>query len=505
MPKSEGQKTVLRLTNIHKSFGGVKALQGVDFELKPGEIHALVGENGAGKSTLIKVVMGVHQPDEGEIFIDEKSVKISGPLEAQKLGVAAIYQEPTLYMDLDIAENIFMGHHLVYGNLPVINWKKLHSEAKKPLIQLGRELDTHTKVHNLTIAQMQMVEVAKALTMKAHIMIMDEPTSVLTQHEVKELFAIVRKLRDQGTSIIFITHRLEEIFEIADRVTIFRDGHQVGTSEIKKISQAEVIHMMVGRELGNLFPKIKVKSGEEILRVDNLTKAGIFKDISFVLHRGEILGMAGLVGARRTDVGKAIFGIEPADSGTITIKGKLQVIHTPSQAMGLGLAYVPEDRQSFGLVLGMTITENITLTILENFSRLGLINKEEEGVKSVELANQLEVRAAGLWQRAHELSGGNQQKVVLAKWLGTRPDILILDEPTRGIDVGTKAAVHKLMGEIASQGVGIIMISSELPEILGMSDRVLVMCEGQLTGDFPREKATQENIMGSATKRSEVK
>ncbi len=504
MQKSEDKKPVLQLKNIHKSFGGVKALQGVDFDLRPGEIHALVGENGAGKSTLVKVIMGVHQPDEGEIYINNTLVNISGPLEAQKLGVAAIYQEPTLYMDLDIAENIFMGHHLVYPKLPIINWKKLHTEAKNPLTQLGREIDTHIKVRNLTIAQMQMVEIAKALTMNAHILIMDEPTSVLTQHEVKDLFNIARKLRNQGSSIIFITHRLEEIFEIADRVTVFRDGHYVGTSKINKITQDEVIHMMVGRKLGDMFPKIKVKMGEEILRVEKLTKNKIFKDISFNLHRGEILGMAGLVGARRTDVGKAIFGIEPADSGEIFIKGISRVMKSPSDAMKLGLAYVTEDRQSFGLILGMTITENITLSILENFADIGLINKKEEGEKSVELASQLEVKAAGLWQRAQELSGGNQQKTVLAKWLGTRPDILILDEPTRGIDVGTKASVHKLMGELASQGVAIIMISSELPEILGMSDRILVLCEGRLTGEFLREKATQENIMKAATERYSI-
>ena len=504
MPKPEIQIPVLELSNIHKSFGGVKALQGVNFELLPGEIHALVGENGAGKSTLVKIIMGVHQPDEGEICLKGSPLHISSPLSAQNYGISAIYQEPTLYMDLDIAENVFMGHHLLFPNSPFINWKKIHEEAEKPLVKLGKKLDTYAKVRNLTIAEMQMVEMAKALSMNSNILIMDEPTSVLSQHEVKDLFDIARQLQKQGASIIFITHRLEEIFEIANRVTVFRDGHWIDTKKIVDTSQEEIIHMMVGRNLGDMYPKTKVKIKEEVLRVKGLSKTGIFKDISFNLHQGEILGMSGLVGARRTDVGKAIFGIEPADGGEIYLRGVQKKIQTPTQAMQLGFAYVPEDRQSFGLVLGMTITDNITLTILEQFVQAGLINSQNEGQRAVELANQLQVKAAGLWQRASELSGGNQQKTVLAKWLGTRPEILILDEPTRGIDVGTKAAVHKLMGELAAQGVAILMISSELPEILGMSDRILVMCEGRMTGEFTREKATPENIMTAATKRSEV-
>ncbi len=347
-----------------------------------------------------------------------------------------------------------------------------------------------------------MVEIAKALTANAQILIMDEPTSSLTLHEVNDLFRIVRKLRDDNRSILFISHRLEEVFEIADRVTVFRDGQYIDTKDVKDISQEDLVRMMVGRNISQLFPKFEVKRGEVIMEVKGLKKEGLFENISFKLHKGEILGLAGLVGARRTEVATALFGILPPDGGEVYINGERVSIRHPRKAMALGMAYVPENRQIHGLVLQSDITKNISLPIIRRFSRLQFINRNEESKKAKEMHDKLDVRSSGLQQLAQELSGGNQQKVVLAKWLSTEPLILILDEPTRGIDVGTKAAVHELMSKLAGEGLAIIMISSELPEILGMSDRVIVMCEGRLTGEFVRAEATQEKIMTAATART---
>jgi rhamnose transport system ATP-binding protein len=346
------------------------------------------------------------------------------------------------------------------------------------------------------------VEIAKALSFKAQVLIMDEPTSALTLHEVADLFRIARQLRDAGTAIIFISHRLDEVFELADRVTVLRDGRYVDTRVVKDVTRDELIRMMVGRTLDTLYPKLEVEQGEVALRVEALTKEGMFENVSFELHKGEILGLAGLVGARRTDVAQAIFGVNPADGGHIWVDGQPAHIRKPKDAMALGIAYVPEDRQQHGLVLPMNITQNVSLPILQEFATMGWVNEKTEAEQAQKLTSQMEVKAAGLWQRARELSGGNQQKVVLAKWLLAQPRILILDEPTRGIDVGTKAAVHQLMSTLASQGLAILMISSELPEILGMSDRVLVMCEGRVTGEFTRAEATQEKIMAAATART---
>jgi len=493
---------ILELKGISKSFGGVHALTDVYFSLQPGEIHALIGENGAGKSTLMKIIAGVHQPDSGEIIIKDQIESFHNPLVSQNHGIAAIYQEPTLYMDLDIAENIFMGHHPQYPGIPYIKWKEMHQEAARLISLLGKQMNVYSKVRGLSIAQMQIVEMAKALSMNARILIMDEPTSALTQNEVADLFHLIRKLKLDGVAVIFISHRLEEVFEIADCVTIFRDGRFVDTKFIKETSENELIRLMVGRTLDTLFPKKQVPITDEMLRVEGLCKNGLFRNISFSLHKGEILGLSGLVGARRTEVAQAIFGINPPDQGKIWIQGKLKEIDSPNAAMKEGMAYVPEDRQMHGLILGMGIKENITLTVLRQFVKLALVDNNKEGEFASGIAQQLEIKTAGLWQKAQELSGGNQQKAVLAKWLGTKPKILILDEPTRGIDVGTKAAVHQLMGDLAEQGVAILMISSELPEIIGMSDRVLVMCEGNLTGEFSRAEATQEKIMKAATRRS---
>jgi len=493
---------ILTLSDIHKHFAGVRALAGADLELRNGEVHALVGENGAGKSTLIKVIMGVHQPDSGTITYRGKPVTIPSPLDAQHMGIAAIYQEPSIFPDLSVAENIFIGHQPQNPVSKSIDWRKMADMAVQPLRALGVNLDPRRKARGLTIAQLQMVEIAKALSFNAQVLIMDEPTSALTLHEVADLFRIVRQLRDAGKSVVFISHRLDEVFDIADRITVLRDGHYIGTREVKVVTHDDLIRMMVGRTLDTLFPKLEVAPGEMVLKVEGLTRDKVFHDVSFELYRGEILGLAGLVGARRTDVGLALFGITPADRGRVWYFGQEVTIRSPKDAMRLGLAYVPENRQQQGLVLPMSITKNVTLAILDQFARLSFVDEAAEGRRAGEMAQSLQVKYASLAQPTRDLSGGNQQKVVLAKWLATRPRILILDEPTRGIDVGTKAAVHELMSQLAAKGLAILMISSELPEILGMSDRVLVMCEGRVTGRFTRAEATQENILTAATARA---
>jgi len=489
---------LLQLANISKRFGGVEVLHQVSFALRPGEVHALLGENGAGKSTLIKVITGVHQPDGGDISLNDKRVHFNDPLHSRQAGIAAIYQELSLCLDLNVAENIFLGRQptAVGGR---IDWRKLYSEADRLLTSLGVHLDLRTRVRNLSIAQMQSVEIARAFSLNARILIMDEPTSSLTLNEVAELFGLVRRLRDEGSAIIFISHRLEELFEVADRVTVLRDGSCVDTRLVKDVNRDELVRLMVGRSISNFFPKQEVQPGEIALKVENLTHTGIFEDISFELRKGEILGMAGLVGAGRTDVARAIFGVVPPTSGTIQVEGRQVEIASPQQAISLGLAYVPEDRLIHGLIPAMNITSNISLPILEEYARRGWLQAKAERSAAFTAARQMEVRANTIWQIARTLSGGNQQKVVLAKWLSTKPRILILDEPTRGIDVGTKAAVHALMSKLAAEGIAILMISSELPEVLGMSDRILVMHEGQMTGHFTRAEATQEKIIFAAT------
>lgn len=488
----------LELKDITKRFSTVEVLHGVPFNLRPGEVHALLGENGAGKSTLIKVITGVHQPDGGEIYLNGERVNFSDPRESREAGVAAIYQELSLFPDLDVAENIFVGRQPTTHS-GLIHWRKLYTEAGKLLASLGVQLDLKQKARTLSIAQQQMIEIARAFSMNARILIMDEPTSSLTLNEVADLFRLVRRLRDEGTAIIFISHRLEELFELADRVTVLRDGFYVGTHPMSEVTRDDLIRLMVGRTITNLFPKQDVPAGDVALKVENLSHPGVFENISFELRRGEILGMAGLVGAGRTDVARAIFGVTPPTSGSIQVAGQPVQIHSPQEAIRLGLAYVPEDRQAHGLIPPMTITANLSLVVLEQCARHGWLQDKVECDKAFNAARQMEVRAGHIWQKARELSGGNQQKVVLAKWLESKPRILILDEPTRGIDVGTKAAVHALMSKLASEGIAILMISSELPEVLGMSDRILVMREGRMTAHFTRAEATQEKIISAAT------
>ena len=491
-------ESILELSNISKSFSGVEVLHHVSFALRPGEVHALLGENGAGKSTLVKVITGVHQPDTGEIFLDGNQVHFRDTWETRQAGITAIYQELSLFPDLDVAENIFVGDQPTAAG-GRIDWRKLYKQAEELLTSLGVHLDLKQKARSLSIAQQQMVEIARAFSLNARILIMDEPTSSLTLSEVADLFRLVRRLREEGKAIIFISHRLEELFEIADRVTVLRDGTYVDTRAMKDVTRDDLIRMMVGRTITNLFPKQEIKVGEVVLEVENLSRAGAFRDISFELRKGEILGMAGLVGAGRTNVARAIFGVEPATSGHIRLDGREVAITSPQQAIGLGLAYVPEDRQLHGLIPAMQLTSNISLPMLGEFAQWGWMNFKSERKATFDAARQMEVRANNIWQRARELSGGNQQKVVLAKWLATKPRILILDEPTRGIDVGTKAAVHALMSKLAAEGMAILMISSELPEVLGMSDRIIVMHEGEMTAHFTRAEATQENIIEAAT------
>jgi rhamnose transport system ATP-binding protein len=489
---------ILELKKISKSFSGVEVLHEVSFSLRPGEVHALLGENGAGKSTLMKIITGVHHPDGGEILLNGAPVHFNDTRESQQAGIAAIYQELSLFPDLDVAENIFIGRQPVtLGGR--IDWRKLYAEADKLLSSLGVHLELKQKARNLSIAQQQMVEIARAFSINARILIMDEPTSSLTLKEAADLFRLVRRLKDDGAAIIFISHRLEELFELSDRVTVLRDGAYVDTRHVKDVTRDDLIRMMVGRTITEMFPKQDVQAGKVVLKVDHLTREGAFRDISFELREGEILGMAGLIGAGRTNVARAIFGVEPPTSGTIQLDGREIRITSPQQAIGLGLAYVPEDRQLHGLIPPMNITTNIGLPMLQVYSRRGWLRDKVERSAAFNAARQMEVRANNIWQNARELSGGNQQKVVLAKWLSTKPRILILDEPTRGIDVGTKAAVHALMSKLASEGLAILMISSELPEVLGMSDRIIVMHEGYMTDHFTRAEATQEKIISAAT------
>ncbi|GHO51092.1 sugar ABC transporter ATP-binding protein [Ktedonospora formicarum] len=489
---------VIELIGVTRQFGAVQALKGVDLSLHPGEVHALVGENGAGKSTLVKMLAGIHQPDVGMLTMNRATIELRNPAQAQALGIAVIHQEPSLFPDLDVAENIFMGRH-PRDRLGRVDWRRMYREVEHLLQSLDVQLSVRAPVQGLSIADQQLVEIAKALSLNTRILVMDEPTAALSPHEVQELFQIVRQLRQQGVAILFVSHRLEEIAELADRVTVLRDGAHVITAAAHELSTDAIIRHMVGRELDTLFPKGEAKIGDVVLEARGLTRAGVFRDVSFTLRQGEILGFSGLVGAGRTEVARVLFGIDRADSGTILLKGLQISLSSSRAAMRHGIAYVPEDRHQHGLMLDFTITRNITLPLLDRLSRLGLVDQRREHQLASTYAKQLHVRSSGLDQLARALSGGNQQKVVLGKWLATEPQILILDEPTRGIDIGAKAEVHRIISDLAAQGLAIILISSELPEVLAMSDRVLVMHEGRVAGLFGHMEANQENVMLAAT------
>ncbi len=488
---------ILQLTNISKRFPGVQALDGVHFDICPGEVHALVGENGAGKSTMIKIISGVHRPDSGEIRIDGQPVEFNNPREATERGIATIYQELSLYPELTVAENIFMGHapSSQVGPFRKINWGEMFDRAQEILASLNiHDMDVRRKVGSLSVGNRQRVEIAKALSINARILIMDEPTASLTEADVERLFEIVRLLRERGVGIIYISHRLQEVFELGDRVTVLRDGQYIDTKPVSETTEDELISMMVGRTIDNLFPKLPSEVREPVLEVRDLRRRPSVRGVSMQVRAGEIVGLAGLVGSGRSELAQTIFGITPAQSGEIFVNGQKVEIKTPAQAVKLGIAYVPEDRGTQGLIKEMTIRENVSMAVLPELARGGFIDFAREKTLAQEAIQQLNIRATSVQQIVAKLSGGNQQKVVVSKWLASKPRLLIMDEPTRGIDVGAKAEIHRLMSELAVQGIAILMISSELPEILGMSDRILVMREGRLVAEFSRDEATQENI-----------
>ncbi len=487
-------RPVLELAGIDKAFPGVRALADVRFDVRPGEVHALLGENGAGKSTLIKIMSGVHSPDGGTMTLDGAALELASPLDAQRAGIATIYQELLLIPELTVAENVFIGH-APRSRLGLVDWRRMRDGARELLASLDiHDLDVDAPVGSLSVGNRQRVEIAKALSQDARVLIMDEPTAALTERDVELLFDIVRLLRERGVGIVYISHRLEEVFLLADRVTVLRDGHYVATRQVSDTDRDELIEMMVGRRIEALFPKLEAELGEVVLEADEVVRQPMTNGVSLELRRGEILGIAGLVGSGRSEFAQTLFGITPLTGGEIRVEGKPVAIRKPADAKALGIAYIPEDRAHHGLVRPMPIAENISLAVLDRVSRRAFIDRAAEARLARSSAEQFQIRASGIDQIAGKLSGGNQQKVVLGKWLATRPRILIMDEPTRGIDVGAKAEIHRLMSELARQGMGIIMISSELPEILGMSDRVLVMRGGRIVSTFERAEATQERI-----------
>ena len=490
---------LLQMEQISKSYPGVQALKAVNFEVAPGEIHALVGENGAGKSTLMKVLTGAEPSDSGQIIWKNQTIHIAAPGDAQALGISMIHQELSLIPHLTVGQNIFLGREAKAGIPGFIDWKKLYSEAQKLLDRLNVGVDARIEVRHLSIAQQQMVEVAKALSLNADLIAMDEPTSALTDRETEVLFRVMRSLKAEGVSLIFISHRLEEVFEISDRITTLRDGSFIGTKEASTLSESQVVNMMVGRELGDLYPKANRTRQGVILQTANLQDGKELKGIDLALYKGEILGIAGLVGAGRTALAETVFGIRQATGGEIKVNGKAVKVSSPGRAIKLGMGLVPEDRKLQGVFLNLAVKDNIYISAMNQVTAWGFINIRKANRLAQNLVKKLGVRTPGLGQRIRNLSGGNQQKVVIARWLTINPRLLILDEPTRGIDIGAKAEIHSLMSDLAAKGMGILMISSELPEVLNISDRILVMREGRVTAEFSRDEATQDKIMLAAT------
>ncbi|GAB4568475.1 MAG: sugar ABC transporter ATP-binding protein [Anaerolineae bacterium] len=505
---------LLRMENVSKAFPGVQALDRVNLDVRVGEILGLIGENGAGKSTLMKILSGVYPMDEGRIYLRGQPVEIHNPHHAQQLGISIIYQEFNLMPNLTVMENIFIGREP--GSRVFVDWRRLREQAQDLLDRLGVSLSPQAVVRDLSVAEQQMVEIAKALSMKVQVLIMDEPTSALSDTEVQALFDIMRDLRQDGISIIFISHRLEEVLSVCDRVTVLRDGRNVGTLDAAEATEDMLIQLMVGRSLEEFFDRsaqlvdtaaAESSQREVVLEVRGLTRRGtkrdpsaiVLEDVSFELHRGEILGLAGLVGAGRTEVARLIFGADERDAGEIYVEGRPVDIRSPLDAIRHGIGFVPEDRKEQGLILNMAVRENVTLPSLERLSRRGFVAQAEEERLVREYVDRLQIRTPSLEQKVKNLSGGNQQKVVIAKWLLLRPKILIMDEPTRGIDVGAKAEIYALMHQLAREGVGIIMISSELPELLAMSDRIVCMAEGRVTGVLDRAEATPELVMRYCT------
>ncbi len=491
------------MEGIDKSFPGVHALDQAQFELRSGEVHALVGENGAGKSTLMKVLAGVYARDAGRILYQGKEVDVPNPRAAQQLGISMIHQELNLMPHLTLAQNVFIGREPRQGVRFVLDENKINAQTQALFDSMHLKLDPRTKTSDLTIAKQQMVEIAKALSFNSRVLIMDEPTAALTEVEIEELFRIIRQLRDKGVGIVYISHRLEELKRIADRITVMRDGRYVGTEEAATIPIERVISMMVGRTIYESAPEVPERPNEEIvLEVRNLNRGDVIKDVSFKLKKGEILGFAGLMGAGRTEVARAVFGADPVDSGEILVQGKKVTIKQPRDAVAHGIGYLSEDRKRYGLALGMNVEANIVLAAFQKFlGWLGVVNDGKIRETGAKYVDALAIKTPSLQQKVKNLSGGNQQKVVVGKWLTANTDILIFDEPTRGIDVGAKSEIYHLLNNLAQQGKSIIMISSELPEILRMSHRIVVMCEGRITGELTAAEATQEGIMTYATQR----
>jgi rhamnose transport system ATP-binding protein len=495
---AEQGEVVLELEHAAKSFGAVQALIDGSVLLRAGEAHALLGENGAGKSTLVKILAGVHQPDSGTLRVTGREMTLHGPAAARAAGIAVIYQEPMLFPDLTVAENIFMGRQPVRAGRR-IDRGAMNADAEAIFTQLGVVLDPSRPARGLSVADQQIVEIAKALSLNARVLVMDEPTAALTNVEVERLFKVIAALRRRGAAIMFISHRLEEVFAICQQVTIMRDGRFVRTAPTSELDVDTIIRSMIGRDLGTMYAKTRVEPGEVVLQVENLSRENVFYDINFTVRRGEIVTLSGLVGAGRTEVARAVFGIDRRTSGSVRLLGKELPNGSPAAAMAHGIAFVPEDRRQQGLVMDMGIDQNVALASLRRLSKGGFIFRASERRLAMTWAERLQLRYGRLRDSVSTLSGGNQQKVVLGKWLAREPSLLIIDEPTRGIDVGTKAEVHRILDRLAAEGMAVLMISSELPEVLGVADRILVLHEGRLTGEFSRAEATEDKIMRAAT------
>jgi inositol transport system ATP-binding protein len=491
---------LMEIQNIRKAFPGVVALDNVSFQLKPGTVHALMGENGAGKSTLMKIIAGIYTPDQGEIFLNGKKVTLKSPIDALNQGIAMIHQELNLMPHMTVAENVWITRE-PKNRFGFVDHSELNNRTAALFKDLNINIDPTVEIQNLSVASRQMVEIAKAVSYNSDVLIMDEPTSALTETEVSHLFAIIRNLRKQGKGIIYITHKMNELFEIADEVSVFRDGKYIATHASKDVTRDDIIRMMVGREITQMFPKEIVPIGDVVLSVKDLCLEGVFRNVSFEIHAGEILGLAGLVGSGRSNVAEALFGVAPASSGTIAIDGKLIKIDTPNKALTAGMAFLTEDRKETGCFLSLDIQENMDSAVLnQRYVKNGFVQSAALNRDCVAMAKRLSVKTPSMNEIIQNLSGGNQQKVLVGRWLLTNPKILILDEPTRGIDVGAKAEIHRLVSELAGQGVAILMISSEMPEVLGMSDRIMVMHEGRVTGFIHRKDADQVSIMDLAAK-----
>ncbi|MDD9348443.1 sugar ABC transporter ATP-binding protein, partial [Mumia sp.] len=484
--------------DVSKRFGQVVALRAGSLTVTTGSIHALVGENGAGKSTMVKIIAGLYRPDSGSYELFGEPVDFRTTADAKDAGIAVIYQEPTLFPDLSVTENIFMGRQ-PRSRFGSIDRKAMDTEARALFARLGVAIDPERPADGLSIADQQIIEIAKAISLDARVLIMDEPTAALSGIEVDRLMTIARALRDEGRALVFISHRFDEVFSLCDTITVMRDGSYVSTDAVADVTVDDIVRRLVGRDVEDLYPKQDAQIGDVVVEIEGLTRAGVFHDVDLQVRRGEIVGLAGLVGAGRSEIMQAAFGVDPYDSGTVRVAGKAVPAGDPAAAIRLGLALVPEDRRKHGLVLDASIARNITMAIRRRLSRAGILSSGAENATARDWASRLEVKAATLDALAGTLSGGNQQKVVLAKWLSTAPDVLIVDEPTRGIDVGTKAEVHRLLSALAGEGMGIVMISSELPEVLGMADRVVVVHEGRITAELSREQATPEAVMFAAT------